>query len=135
MKGFEPKEQFPTIGTVENPALFYDGSNMLMCYDIAPVAGGGVAILLFSGVIDVRLNPMNAEGLRESKYPVRPWSFTEITGSENLTRWKALNPRFWSVSFNDQTVEILFAKVELLHESKERSRPRAALRRYMTESA
>ena len=63
MRGSVPAEQFPEIGTVENSAVFYDGENIFLCYQIAPVAGGGIAILKFADVIDFRISPMSVEGL------------------------------------------------------------------------
>jgi hypothetical protein len=127
MESKTPQEDFPAIGTVENPAIFSDGSDLLLSYDIAPVAGGGVAILKFSDVIHFEQNPMNVKGLGHAKYPTKAWDFTEVYGSERTTKWKALSPRFWTISFNDVTVEIVFSKVKIVQETRQAVGPSAAL--------
>lgn len=127
MESALPTETFPLIGTVENPALFSDGRDLLLSYEIAPAAGGGIAILKFSDVIHFEQNPINVEGLRDAIYPAKPWDFTEVFGSNRTTKWKALEPRFWTISFNDVTVEVVFSKVHKAHETREGFRPHDAL--------
>lgn len=126
-----PKEDFPAIGTIENPAMFFDGSDLLLSYDIAPVAGGGIAVLKFSNVIHFEKNPVNVEGLRDAKYPTKAWDFTEIYDSDRTIRWKALSPRFWTISFNDVTVEIIFSEVHMIHEARRVETPSEALVRLL----
>ena len=127
MESKSPQEDLPVIGTVENPAIFFDGSDLMLSYDVAPVAGGGVAILKFSDVIHFEKNPTNVEGLGYAKYPTKAWDFTEVFGSERTTRWKALSPRFWTISFNDVTFEIVFSKVQIVQETRQVVGPSAAL--------
>ena len=62
---------------------------------------------------------MNVEGLKECRYSVHPWSFNEIVGGEETSKWKALNPRFWLISFNDVMIEVLFETVSLIHRDAE----------------
>ena len=131
MEGIRPNETFPLIGTVENPAVFSDGRDLLLSYEIAPVAGGGIAILKFSDVIHFEQNPINVEGLKDAVFPAKPWDFTEVFGSDRTTRWKALEPRFWTISFNDVTVEVVFSKVHKAHETREGVRPPDALAGYL----
>lgn len=71
-------------------------------------------VLRFEDVIDLRILPMNVEGLSEYRYPVHPWMFNEIIDGEEVANWKALNPRLWLISFNDVLIEILFGAVSLL---------------------
>jgi hypothetical protein len=127
MEARPPQETFPSIGTVENPALFFDGHDLLLCYEIAPVKDGGNAILAFSGVVYFEKNPNNVKGLRAAKYPVRPWDFTEVLGSDRTERWRSLNLRFWTISFNDGTIEIVFCEVRQVHETREPVLPHVAL--------
>lgn len=91
---------------------------MLLCYEVAPI-DSGIVILLFSNVFYFEKNTNNILGLGSSKYPVRPWSFTEVFASDRTERWKALSPRFWTISFNDMMVEIVFTEVRQVHESSE----------------
>ncbi|WP_377191389.1 hypothetical protein [Ruegeria meonggei] len=132
MESKTPQEDFPTIGTNENPAIFFDGSDLLLSYDIAPVAGGGIAILKFFDVIHFEKNPINVEGLRDAKYPTNAWDFTEVCDSDRTAKWKALSPRFWTISFNDVTVEIIFSEVQIVYETRRTESPSEALVRLLT---
>lgn len=91
MEGKPPSEKFPSIGTVEGPALFRDCErNLYLCYQIAPFEGGGNVILAFSDVVYFEENPKNVhEGLRYSDYPVRAWDFTEVYGSDRNYKWSS----------------------------------------------
>jgi len=131
MHGEILSEQFPLIGTVANPAILYDEENLLLCYKIAPISGGGVAILEFRDVFDFRINPLNVEGLGNSKYPVNAWSFTEVTGADKNDKWSVLKPRFWTVSFNDLTIEILFDSVKMQMETRDDTSPAVALKQFV----
>jgi hypothetical protein len=133
MKSSRPQEEFPSIGTIENPAMFFDGSDLLLSYDIAPVAGGGIAILKFSRVVHFGQIPVNVEGLRDARYPTTAWDFTEVYDSDRTTKWKALLPRFWTISFNDLTVEVVFSDVKIVHETRQVGRPSEALVRLISD--
>lgn len=114
-----PLEVFPELGTVANPAVLYDGNDAFVCYEASVRAGGGNVVLKFAEVIDFRITPMNVEGLKECRYPVHPWTFTEIVGGEETSKWTALNPRFWLISFNDVMIEVLFETVSLIRRDTE----------------
>ena len=114
MQVLEPLETFPEIGTVANPAVLYDGNDVLLCYDASIRSGGGNVVLKFGNVIDFRISPMNVEGLQECRYPVYPYQFNEVTGGEETGKWCPLNPRLWLISFNDVTIEVLFETVSLV---------------------
>jgi len=111
MQVSEPRETFPELGPVANPAVFYDGNDAFVCYE---ASRGGNAVLKFGDVIDFRITPMNVEGLKECRYPVRPWAFNEVMGGEEIDKWKALSPRLWLITFNDVTIEVLFGTVSLV---------------------
>lgn len=135
MEGRPTYEKFPSIGTVEDPALFRDCErNLFLCYQIAPIDGDGSVVLVFSDVVYFEENPNNVhEGLCRSPYPVRPWDFTEIYGSDRTDRWSSeFSPRrFWTISFNDWMVEIVFASVQKVHETRQLIAPDAALIAYL----
>ena len=136
MEGMTPPENLPQISTVEGPATFIScGGDVFLSYEVAPVEGAGVVILSFSDVVHFEKNPNNIhEGLRNSKYPVSPWGFTEILGSDRNERWShQFNPRrFWTISFNDWTVEIVFSKIEKVFETRESILPDVALLEYLS---
>ena len=122
-----PHEAFPEIGTVENPAVLFDGHDAFVCYEASVRAGGGNVVLKFGAVIDFRINPETVEGLEAFRYPVAPWAFNEVEGSEETARWQVLNPRFWIISFNDLLLEIVFETVSLIHRCEEQCPPGTTL--------
>lgn len=124
----QPPENLPDIGTVENPVTFYDGEDVFVAYEVSHRRGGGVAVVAFKGIIDFRITPMTSEGLRQCRYPIKAWRFSEIHNAAEINQWKVLKPRYWFVSFNDVTLEILFEDVTLmLHDTKATSRRQALL--------
>ncbi len=127
MESNVPKEVFPRIGTVENPALFFDGDSLFLSYRVAPVDGDGTVVLRFSDVIHFEQNPVNVEGISAARYPASPWSFTEVIGSDRTSRWRALNPRFWTISFNDVMVEVVFSAVQEVHVTTLNTSPSVAI--------
>ncbi len=131
MKGIPPAEEFPKIGTVANPAIFYDGSDLWLSYEIAPVSGGGVALLRFLDVADFQVSPLNTEGLHQGPYPARPWAFTEVIGAENTPHFMPFTCRFWTISFNDATVLVAFESVELRARTGEKISPARFLRGHL----
>ncbi len=122
-----PPEAFPAIGTVANPAVLFDGGDAFVCYESSGQAGIGNVVLKLGDVIDFRINPETVEGLKAFRYPVAPWAFTEVEGSEETVRWQVLNPRFWLMSFNDMMLEIVFETVSLIHHGTERCPPSRTL--------
>ena len=122
-----PHEAFPEIGTVENPAVLFDGHDAFVCYEASVRAGGGNVVLKFGAVIDFRINPETVEGLEAFRYPVAPWAFNEVEGSEETARRQVLNPRFWIISFNDVMIEVLFETVSMIHHDTERCPPSRTL--------
>ncbi|WP_379063374.1 hypothetical protein ACHMW4_20645 [Mesorhizobium sp. UC22_110] len=120
-------EAFPRIGTVLNPAVFFDGEDAFVCYRTSERAEAGNVVLKFGDVIDFRMNPETVEGLKTFRYPVAPWAFNEVVGAEETTRWQVLDPRFWVISFNDVTLEIVFETVSLIHHGEERCPPGTTL--------
>ena len=65
----------------------------------------------------------------QSRYPTTMWGFTEVTGSDRTEGW---NARFWTISFNDRTVEVVFDKVGLLDLNSKTTEPRKALLDYLS---
>lgn len=127
MQGMPPQERFPRIGTVQNPAMFHDGEDLFLCYEIAPVDGGGIAVLQFVDAFFFEMNPNNILSLPQARYPAEAWKFTEVFGSDRTERWGSLSSRFWTISFNDVTAEVVFASVQLVHEGRGKATPTAAL--------
>lgn len=131
MEGRPPQERFPRIGTVQNPALFFDGEDLFLSYEIAPMEGGGIAVVQFVDVYFFEMNPNNTRSLPQARYPAEAWRFTEVFGSDRTERWGVRKPRFWTISFNDVSVEVVFATVRLVHEGRGGAAPSAALMRFL----
>ena len=74
--------------------------------------------------------PMNAEGMGQHRYypnGLEFYSFNECAFADELSAWRVLKPRFWVVSFNDVTLEIVFSSYELVHRSPDGVSLRQAL--------
>lgn len=108
------EDSFPEIGTVENPAVLFDGTHVFVCYEASTRSGGGNVILKFAEVIDFRIAPTTSEGLSAYRYPAKPWAFNKIEGTAETARWPTLKPTFWAISFNDVMLEIVFETVSLI---------------------
>lgn len=112
-------ENFPNIGTIEDPAYAWINRKLLLGYQIAPVDGGGCALLLFNKVSDASIFPLNVEGFGKKsglyvpEFPIEPWTINEIQGDSKTQYWKVLKKRRWVISFMDYTMDILFEDVEL----------------------
>lgn len=119
MQVIVPREAFPELGTVSNPAVLYDGNDAFVCYEASVRAGRGNVVIKFGEVIDFRVRPMSVEDLKECPYRIRPYAFNEIVGREETSKWRALNPRFWLISFNDVIIEVLFETVSLISRDTE----------------
>ncbi|UWR14617.1 hypothetical protein [Sulfitobacter sp. M368] len=130
----QPRETLPRIGIVENPAIFSDGDDVLICYEIAPVDGGGNVILEFEGVFHFEQNSMNIRDLGKHQYPIEAWNISEILGSDRTERWRASKSRFWMIAFNDVTVEIVFQTIRIVLESRRKERPCEALKAFLRAS-
>lgn len=109
-----PQEAFPEIGTIQNPAVFYDGQDALVCYEASKRSKGGNVVLKFGRVIDFRITPVTIDGLRDCKYPVNPGAFNEVIGGEETARWPRIKARLWVITFNHVTIEVLFRTVEIV---------------------
>jgi hypothetical protein len=115
MQGRRPVESYPSIDTVENPRFLFDGQNLFLAYEVALKEGGGCAILEFSNVLWFEKSPVNIDGLGQLGFPVEAWEFTEVIESAKTKKWAYLNPRFWTASFNDCTILIVFTAVRIVH--------------------
>lgn len=119
-------DNFPAIGTVEDPAYAWMGRNLLIAYEIAPVNGNGCALIFFKDASDVSIFPLNTEGLYKNKlrpyvpkFNIKPLQINEISGDPKTEYWKFLKPRRWIISFNDYTMDIVFEDVELKEASSD----------------
>lgn len=55
--------------------------------------------------------------------------------SHRTVKWRALSPRFCSISFNDVTVEVVFSDVQLVKETQRPESPSEALVRHLAREA
>lgn len=123
----DQSEKLPALGTVEPPAIFYDGADVLLAYQVAPAEGGGTAVLAFRHVFDLRILPLTVESLGGHDVPARPYAITEVSGTPRTEKWRALAPRLWTLSFNDELVDITFRTVAILARDEETAAPSRAL--------
>lgn len=121
-------QELPGIGTVKNPSVFdEDAQNTYISYEVSPKDGRGCAIIKFSGVILYKNRPITSEGLSNHEYALSPWRFNFLSDTKELSRWGALNPKHWAISFNDVTIDIVFSEFELIFIDKTSSNPTKTL--------
>ncbi|WDZ78693.1 hypothetical protein PWG15_09455 [Ensifer adhaerens] len=89
-------------------------TEIALSFAMKPRSGGGNVVLRFDDVINLQVTPMNVDGLPGCRYPIQPWEFNEVAGGDEAAKWTGLNPRFWLISFNDITIEVLFETVSLV---------------------
>ena len=131
MRCLDPPESFPLIGTVQNPMFISDGDDLVLCYEVAPVSGGGIAFIRFTDVSEFSLDGWaNVRALEDASYFARPWKFSEIKGSPKAGQ-EPLSRRHWTISFNDLLLSIVFSKVQLLSHSYDKTSVPDALANYM----
>ena len=131
----KPAEALPQIGTVQAPAYFSDGDTLWVAYEVAPVDGGGRALLKFNGVVKFVQNPHTVEGARNTQaYPITPWGFTEVFESEETTVWHSMTLRFWTLSFNDMTLAVTFHSMRKLAVDTAAKTPTQALHTHLNAS-
>lgn len=75
MQVSKPGQTFPEFGTLEIPAVLYDGINVFLSYEEFFRLGGGKLALRFGNVINFRTTPENVGGLRRCTHPVHPGGF------------------------------------------------------------
>jgi hypothetical protein len=120
--------QAPEPGIPEPPAIFSDASRLWLAYVRAE--DDLVAVVQFDGVIDHHLSPINDEGLGKHTYAragLRFYSFNELSGSEESSRWSALNARHWVVSFKDNTLDVVARSAEVVRTGVSARSPMEAL--------
>ena len=99
------------------PATFFDGSRLVVAYEIAPPKCGEHAIACFDGVIEFVLTSVNDEGLGRHRYAnagLQFYSFHEIVNATEVARYKALAPRMWVVTYKDNTLDVLARSLDFV---------------------
>jgi hypothetical protein len=128
----------PTTG--DRPALFYDANkgDLWIAYAVARSSPLRYAVVRFAEVIDHRLSPINDEGLGKQPYyraGLQFYSFNEVTGSEETKYWRALRPRHWVVTFQDNTLDVIAEDAQVMARDLEASDPVAALMGWLRDTA
>lgn len=98
----------PELGTPESPAILAESANLWIAY-FQP-GNETLAVVKFTGLIDHRLAPINDQGLGRHRYVqsgLQPYSFNELTGTEETNCWQTLRARHWVVTFQDETLDVI----------------------------
>lgn len=105
----------PELGIPESPVLLIKSRILWLAY--FERLNESIAIVRFTDLIDHRLAPIGDEGLGRHPYVVsglQPYSFNEITGSEECIRWKWSRARHWVVTFKDETLDVVAQNGEVV---------------------
>jgi hypothetical protein len=108
------------------PALLCDSSDLWLAYR----SYRGYAIVQFVDVIDHRLSPINDEGIGKHPYAkagLQFYAFNEITGSAETAEWSALRARHWSVTFKDNTLDVIASDAKVIARDLHADSPTTAL--------
>ena len=123
----------PEIGIPDQPALMSDAERLWLSYAIAP-SSHVYAVVLFTGIIDHRLSPINDEGLGQHPYAaagLQFYSFQEILGSEEAKSWELLGATHWVVTFKDVTLDVIARGVAVLAADLEAKNAKSALLEFL----
>jgi hypothetical protein len=128
----------PELATPESPALFYDANanDLWLAYAVARTSPLKFAVVHFTGVIDHRLSPINAEGIGKHRYAqsgLAFYSFNELKETEETKQWAVLNARHWVVTFQDNTLDVIAGDAQVMARDLEAADPTAALMEWLQE--
>lgn len=101
--------ELPEIGIPFDPMIVYFSYKVFISYEVTP-SKGKFAILLFEHPIEVKITPINDDGIgshRFARFGLTWYSIHEITDIEETEKWKTRNPTYWVFTFKDRTFEIL----------------------------
>lgn len=108
----------PKIAIPHDPIVLYNGSTLMLCYEISQ-SEGEYAIIKFDPV-EYTVTPINDEGLgthRYAEYGLKWYEIHEIENIEELSKWQALAPKYWVFCFKDRTVEIIGTELNVLEKA------------------
>jgi hypothetical protein len=123
-------KEAPELAIPDDPALFCDSDDLWLAY----LSHRGYAIVQFVGVIDHRLSPINDEGIGKHPYAkagLQFYSFNVITGSAETIEWAALRARHWTVTFKDNTLDVIASDAKVVATELHASSPTAVLLQFL----
>lgn len=118
----------PELGTPESPAILAESASLWVAY-FQP-GNKTLAVVRFTGLIDHRLAPINDQGLGRHRYVasgLQPYSFNELTGTEEANYWRTLGARHWVVTFQDTTLDVIARGGEVVSSELKEASPLEAL--------
>ena len=118
----------PELGTPESPAILAESASLRVAY-FRP-GNETLAVVRFTGLIDHRLAPINDQGLGRHRYVasgLQPYSFNELTGTEETNYWRTLGARHWVVTFQDTTLDVIARGGEVVSSELTEASPLEAL--------
>ena len=123
----------PELAIPDLPVLLCDSDYLWLCYAVAPIAPTEqkrYAVVQFTDVIDHRLSPINDEGIEGHPYAkagLKFYAFNEITNSAEAIEWAALRARHWTVTFKDNTLDVVAGGAKVVARDVQAKTPVSAL--------
>lgn len=124
-------KEAPELALPENPAIVSDCDKAWIAYETVHSDEATFAVVLFSGVIDLHLSPINDEGLGAHPYAslgLRWYTFHELFDTPETKRWSALGGRQFVITFKDVTIDVTAQQASVVATGLHSVDPHAALR-------
>ena len=124
-------KEAPELALPENPAIVSDCDRVWIAYETAHSEEGTFAIVLFSGVIDFHISPINDEGLGKHPYAalgLRFYTFHELFDTAETKRWSPVGGRQFVITFKDVTIDIIARQPEVIAGAVKSCNPHSALK-------
>ncbi len=124
-------QEAPKLALPENPAIVSDCDKVWIAYETAHSEEGTFAIVLFSGVIELHLSPINDVGLGRHPYAalgLRCYTFHELFDTAETKRWSPIGGRQFVITFKDVTIDIIARQPEVIADAVKSHNPHSALK-------
>ena len=121
----------PELAIPDNPAIFSNSDDLWLAYETTAEPRGDIyAVIRFADIIDLRLSPINDEGLGQHPYAsagLKWYSFNEVIDSQETLRWKTLEARHWVITFQDVTLDVVARSAQVIVDRAKMPDPVSAL--------
>lgn len=108
----------PHFPTWAHPSAYYNGSDLLLCFEAAEE--DSYTVVMFSGVIEFIVQPFTDESLGHHplyKYGLKKYEFNIINFSPKTEKWTSLKAMHYVITFKDETHDLVARDCKVILES------------------
>lgn len=105
----------PHFPTWAHPSAYYNGSDLLLCFEAAEE--NSYSVVVFSGVIEYIVQPFTDETLGYHpfyKYGLKQYEFNVINFSPKTEKWASLKAIHYVITFKDETHDLIARGCEVI---------------------